>query len=101
MITDGVSFIAEYPLVTRRPVIFWEKQGHWEFSPLGKLARESSHTVQTAEQVFEAIDLVRAGKMPGKTAEIQALINAVRPGEQSAANAIVSLVLEDYNSNKA
>jgi hypothetical protein len=39
--------------------------------------------------------------MPAKTVEIQALINAVRPGEQSAATAIVSLVLEDYNSNKA
>jgi hypothetical protein len=85
-------------LVTRRPVIFWEKQGHWEFSPLGKLAKQTSCTVQTAEQVFEAIDLVRTGKMPTKSAEIQALINAVRPGEQSAAKAIVGLVLEDYDS---
>lgn len=101
MITDGVSFIAEYPLVTRRPVIFWEKPGHWEFSPLGKLAKETSHTVHSAEQVFEAVDLVRTGTMPAKTAEIQALIKAVRPGEQSAASAIVGLVLEDYNAQKA
>jgi hypothetical protein len=85
-------------LVTRRPVIFWEKQGHWEFSALGKLARESSHTANTAEQVFAAIELARTGNLPAKTEQIQALINAVRPGGQSAATAIVGLVIDDYNS---
>lgn len=101
MITDGVSFIAEYPLVTRRPVIFWAKQGHWEFSPLGKIAAETSVTVNTAEQVFAAVEQVRIGTLPDKADEIQALIKAVRPAELSAAKAIVGLVLEDYSANKA
>jgi CDP-glycerol glycerophosphotransferase (TagB/SpsB family) len=101
MITDGVSFIAEYPLVTRRPVIFWAKQGHWEFSPLGKIAERTAVTVETADQVFAAVDQVRLGKLPARTDEIQALIKAVRPSELSAAKGIVRLVLEDYSANKA
>jgi hypothetical protein len=82
-------------------VIFWAKQGHWEFSPLGKIAAETSVTVNTAEQVFAAVEQVRLGTLPAKADEIQALIKAVRPAELSAAKAIVGLVLEDYSANKA
>jgi CDP-glycerol glycerophosphotransferase (TagB/SpsB family) len=101
MITDGVSFIAEYPLVTNKPAIFWEKPEHWEFSPLGKIAQESSITVSSMDGVIESIEQVKVGKLPAKQPEIDALLKAVRPGKTSAAKAIVSLVLEDYAIKKA
>jgi CDP-glycerol glycerophosphotransferase (TagB/SpsB family) len=100
MITDGVSFIAEYPLVTRKSVIFWEKPDHWEFSPLGKIAAATTHTVSSMAQVTEALELAKAGTLAPKVQEIDALIKAVRPGKTSAATAIVSLVLGDYTSDK-
>jgi CDP-glycerol glycerophosphotransferase (TagB/SpsB family) len=95
MITDGVSFIAEYPLVTRKPVIFWEKEDHWEFSPLGKIARDSAYAVSTITEVRHAVNLVQKGQLPSRTLEIQKLIDAVRPAQASAAAAIVSLVKQD------
>jgi hypothetical protein len=98
MITDGVSFIAEYPLVTHKSVIFWEKPDHWKFSPLGKIAKETAHSVSSMEDVSQLLELVKIGKLPAKDTEIQALIKAVRPGKTSAATAIVSLVLGDYAS---
>jgi hypothetical protein len=100
MITDGVSFIAEYPLVTRKSVIFWEKPDHWEFSPLGKIAADTTHTVSSMGQVVSGLELAKAGKLAPKEQEINALIKAVRPGKTSAATAIVSLVLDDYASDK-
>ncbi len=100
MITDGVSFIAEYPLVTRKSVIFWEKPDHWEFSPLGKIAADTTHTVSSMEQVVSGLELAKAGKLAPKVQEIDTLIKAVRPGKTSAATAIVSLVLDDYASDK-
>ena len=101
MITDGVSFIAEYPLVTRKSVIFWEKPEHWEFSPLGKIAAQTAHLAVTFEQVVHSLELAQAGELIPKELEIEALIKAVRPGKTSAATAIVGLVLEDYAPQRA
>jgi hypothetical protein len=101
MVTDGVSFIAEYPLVTRKSVIFWEKGDHWEFSPLGETAKKTSHTVSSFEQVQSTIELVRAGNIQDKTEEIEELIRAVRPSQHSAANEIVGLVLSDFGKQEA
>lgn len=101
MVTDGVSFIAEYPLVTRKSVIFWEKEEHWDFSPLGHLAQTTAHTVATFDQVHETIQQIREGKIQDKSPEIEALIRAVRPGPLGAANEIVSLVLDDYEKQQA
>jgi len=101
MVTDGVSFIAEYPLVTRKSVIFWEKEGHWVFSPLGHLAKTTAHTVATFDQVHKTIQQIREGKIQDKSSEIEALIRAVRPGPLGAANEIVSLVLDDYEKQQA
>jgi hypothetical protein len=101
MVTDGVSFIAEYPLVARKSVIFWEKGDHWEFSPLGETAKKTSHTVSSFEQVQSTIELVRAGNIQDKTEEIEELIRAVRPSQHSAANEIVGLVLSDFGKQEA
>ena len=101
MITDGVSFIAEYPLVTHKSVIFWEKLDHWKFSPLGKIAKETAHSVSSMEDVSQLLELVKTGKLPAKDTEIEALIKAVRPVMTTAAKAIVRLVLDDYAIKKA
>jgi hypothetical protein len=100
MITDGVSFIAEYPLVTNKPVIFWEKPEHWEFSPLGKIAKETANTVTSMDEVIQSIEQVIAGTLPAKQVEIEALIKAVRPTKTSAADAIVGLVLDDFGTSQ-
>jgi CDP-glycerol glycerophosphotransferase (TagB/SpsB family) len=95
MITDGVSFIAEYPLVTQRSVIFWEKPDHWKFSPLGNIAKATAHTVSSVDEVIHSVELAKTGKLPDRALEIEDLIKAVRPVRSTAAKAIVELVLKD------
>lgn len=95
MLTDGVSFLAEYPLVTGRPAIFWEKPEHWDFSPLGLRAAETTVTVHSMSEVERAIEQAREGALPDRTAEIQNLVNAVRPQPHSAAEAIIDLIVKD------
>ena len=99
LITDGVSFIAEYPLVTRKPAIFWEKTGHWEFSNLGVIAEQSSIVVSSMAEVEDALDLVKNDSLPSRQVEIEALVKAVRPSKKSAANSIVDLVIKDYRAS--
>jgi len=99
LITDGVSFIAEYPLVTRKPAIFWEKPGHWEFSNLGIIAEQSSVVVSSMAEVEDALDLVKADRLPSRQREIESLVKAVRPSKKSAANSIVDLVIKDFRAS--
>jgi hypothetical protein len=101
LITDGVSFIAEYPLVTRKPAIFWEKPGHWEFSELGKIAEKTSVTAKSMHDVKQELDLIANGKGTSRDAEIQILVKSVRPAKTSAARAIVSIVLDDFGAGNA
>ncbi len=99
LITDGVSFIAEYPLATKKPAIFWEKPGHWEFSNLGDIAEQSSVVVSSMAEVEDVLDLVKNDSLPNRQAEIDALVKAVRPSKKSAANSIVDLVIKDYQGS--
>lgn len=97
LVTDGVSFIGEYPLVTGKPAIFWEKSNHWDFSPLGKIAAESTVTVHSMAEVEQAISQAQSGTLPDRTRQIQALVTAVRPQPASAAQTIIELVAKDYS----
>lgn len=97
LVTDGVSFLAEYPLVTGKPAIFWEKSEHWDFSPLGKIAAATTVTVHTMAEVEQAIAQAQAGTLPDRAAQIQELVNAVRPQPASAAQTIIELVAKDYS----
>ena len=97
MVTDGVSFIGEYPLVTGKPAIFWEKPDHWEFSPLGKIAEATTVKVHTMEQVEQAISEAQAGTLPERTEQIADLVHAVRPQPATAAQTIIELVAKDFS----
>ena len=97
LLTDGVSFLAEYPLVTGKPAIFWEKSVHWDFSPLGNIAAASTVTVHTMAEVEGAIAQAQEGTLPDRSAEIAALVKAVRPQPASAAQTIIELVAKDFS----
>lgn len=97
LLTDGVSFLAEYPLVTGKPAIFWEKRGHWGFSTLGKIAAATTVTVHSMTEVEEALLQAQSGVLPDRTQQIQALTSAVRPQPASSAQTIIELVAKDYS----
>ena len=97
LLTDGVSFIAEYPLVTGKPAIFWEKSEHWEFSPLGNIAAASTVTVHTWAEVQDALGQAQSDALPSRSEPIQALVAAVRPQPATAAHTIIELVAKDFS----
>jgi hypothetical protein len=55
MLTDGVSFIGEYPVITGKPAIFWEKDQHWAFSRIGERAAETAIRVHSWDEVSHAL----------------------------------------------
>jgi CDP-glycerol glycerophosphotransferase (TagB/SpsB family) len=96
LLTDGISFLGEYPLVTGKPTIFFENKGHWEFSATGKLAAASSVKVKTFEELKEVITLAMESGLPDRSGQIQKLIEASSPYPGESAKRIVEIVYDDF-----
>jgi len=96
LITDGISFIGEYPLVTGRPTIFLEKAGHWEFSPLGELAAAANIRLSDFGAFETLLDEIRTEGLPDYSEPIAALRAAASPYPGKAASRIVEIVARAF-----
>ncbi len=98
LLTDGISFIAEYPLVTGKPAIFWEKYDHWAFTPLGELAADTTLRVTSMAEFDVTFTAVRSNTAEDRTTEIATLRAQVSPHPGRAAHMIVDIVRADHQS---
>lgn len=96
LVTDGISFLGEYPLVTKKPTIFFENQEHWAFTHTGELAAESSIRVKTFEELESTIQLAKESGLPDRSAQINSLIEASSPHPGKSAQIILQAVLDDF-----
>ena len=97
LLTDGISFLAEYPLVTGKPSVFIENQGHWEFSELGELAAQASVRLHSFAEFVAGFDFVLEAGLPDRSAEIAALREAASPYPGESAARIVEIVAADHS----
>lgn len=96
MVTDGISFIGEFPLITGKPTVFLENPGHWEFSPLGKIAAEANIRL-TSFEAFEALfDQIQTQGLPDYSEQISKLRAAASPYPGQASARIVDAVANDF-----
>jgi len=97
LLTDGISFLAEYPLVTGKPSVFIENQGHWEFSELGELAAQASVRLTSFAEFVAGFEFVLEAGLPDRSAEIAALREASSPYPGESAARIVEIVAADHS----
>jgi hypothetical protein len=96
LISDGISFLAEYPLVTGRAGVFIERPDHWPFTQLGELAaaanlRIGHHAFATGFRLASALENLAA---VDNLAELHA---AAMPNAGQAAHRIVEAVLSHWS----
>lgn len=99
MLTDGISFLAEYPLCTGRPAIFLERKNHWKLTALGKLSRKASVRIRKFSE-FRSIaeQLVAGSPLPDRALAIQNLAGASLPQPGATAKRVLQAVLEDWGA---
>ena len=90
LLTDGISFLAEWPLAKGVPALFMENPGHWPFTEIGTLAAAANIVVN---EVSELDGLLTA--LPERSAEIAALRAAAMPNAGQTAARIVEAVAQD------
>lgn len=98
LVTDGISFLGEYPLVTSKPAVFIENEGHWAFTAIGEMASKASIRVKTFEELIELIREIRENGLPDRGPEIEDLVAISSPYPGESARKILEAVLEDFNS---
>ena len=99
VLTDGISYLAEWPLAVGKPAIFLEHPGHWEFSPMGELAAATAHKITMIGELEGAITALDNGE--SKIIEIAELHAAAMPNPGRTANRIVEVVAADYEAGSA
>ena len=97
LVTDGISFLGEFPLVTGKPSIFFEKQDHWEFSPIGEIAAACSVRVQNFQQLEAVLDQTVKSGLPNLKSEIDRLVAESSPQPGNAAKLILDQVVKDFS----
>ena len=116
LVSDGISFLAEYPLATGKTGIFLERPDHWPFTALGELAAEANCRLRTPVNIaiFEAkLAEIRQENIENSTRcrttshpidpptakgrKIDDLRRAAMPYAGQAANRIVETVLSHWS----
>jgi CDP-glycerol glycerophosphotransferase (TagB/SpsB family) len=96
LITDGISFLGEYPLVTGKPSIFFENDGHGQFTSTGEMAADASVRVTSFAGLESIILEARSVGLPDRSPQIQKLIEASSPYPGQSARRIMEQVFLDY-----
>jgi hypothetical protein len=95
MFTDGISFLVEYPLVTGRSPVFYEKPNHWAFNPLGEKAAAASIRVENFADFETTLNKAIEWGLPSRSTEIEELFSAAAPFEGQSADRILAIVQAD------
>jgi CDP-glycerol glycerophosphotransferase (TagB/SpsB family) len=96
LVTDGISFIGEYPLVTGKPAIFFENVDHWKFTATGEIAANSSIRVTTFNELVGVIETARENSLPSREDAIKKLVDASSPYPGESATRIVETLYQEY-----
>jgi hypothetical protein len=97
LLTDGISFLAEYPLATGKPAVFIEKSGHWPLSPIGEIAAAANVCLRTFDEFVAGFDYLIEAGLPNRATEIAALREAAMPfGVGGSAPKIIEIVVNDF-----
>lgn len=91
MVTDGLSFLTEYPLF-RKPLVFIDSERHVPFNVIGNLAQACAHRVSSFEDMKTAVHGYQAGAPWPLEKERDALLKVLLPNERPAARVILDSI---------
>ena len=89
-ITDGISFLVEYPIATGKPIIFTDSGVHQNFNVLGKIAEPLWNIAKNFDEVKDMLD--RPSTL--KTGDITPLLDALLPHRGNTSSRIVDELLD-------
>lgn len=99
MITDGISFLTEYPLFDK-PLVYFESGCHVPFNALGHKAAAAAHVVRDFASMRAAVLAYKAGEPWQREEERTVLKDALLPGGRSSVDIIIENIAEGVRSER-
>lgn len=96
MLTDGVSFLAEYMLFWEKPLIFLENKNHAKFNVMGQMIEDAVYVVHDVITVKGLVKDFISGDIDEKQSVRHHVFKQLMPFESGAANRIVESVLNYF-----
>lgn len=96
-ITDGISFLSEYPIATNKPLIFIENKIHENFNELGEIAKpiwNIAHNFETVENMIKNHDSLKRGNTT-------ALLDELLPHKDNTSSMIVDTLINHLQDDGA
>lgn len=95
MVSDGISFLAEYPIATGRAGLFIERPDHWPFTALGELAAAANRRIDWMAGL-DQLEAAMLAEPVGLARQLEALRAGAVSHYGQAANRIVEAVLSHW-----
>src|SRR5690606_42070670 len=95
LITDGISFLAEYPL-TRKNLIFFENLSHYPFNINGNICVKCAYIAHDFNEVTDFVVQAMHGLLKPKSKELDNLIKHLSL-KNDVSNLIVNDILESLD----
>jgi hypothetical protein len=92
LLTDGISYLVEWPIAKGDACIFLENPGHWKFTDIGEQAALSSIRIESVDELDLAFMLLGM-----KAPVVSKLRNAALPFPGETAQRIVEIVASDIS----
>jgi CDP-Glycerol:Poly(glycerophosphate) glycerophosphotransferase len=99
MLTDGVSFLAEYQLF-EKPLIFFDSGVHQPFNALGRLAERAAHRVTRFDEMKKAVLAYKQGAPWPLEQERKDLLKVLQPNNTPAAGIILDSIANDIQFSR-
>ena len=96
LLTDGISFIGEYPMITGKPAVYLENAGRWKFSPIGEIAVQANWRIGSFAEFADRFDQIRAEGLGDYSAAIERLRKAASPYPGESAARIIEILADDF-----
>lgn len=96
LLTDGVSFLNEYPIFGK-PLIFIDSKVHTPFDALGRLGERAAHRVETFDEMRKAALGYRDGKPWPYDEERDELLRMIMPLKEAASGIILNSIVEGFS----
>ena len=96
LLTDGISFIGEYPMITGKPAVYLENSERWKFSPIGTIAVQANWRIGSFAEFADRFDQIRAEGLGDYSAAIERLRKAASPYPGESAARIIEILAGDF-----
>ncbi|OCJ04169.1 hypothetical protein A6U87_15075 [Rhizobium sp. AC44/96] len=100
MISDGLSFLAEYQLFDK-PIVFFDSEQHVEFNGLGRMTEAATRRVRTFEEMKQATLEYKNGKAWEFQAERRTLLDTILPNQGKASASILDAIVTGISAEQS